>query len=163
MAPQRQGNEARYRALIDSTLDSIVGMDAQGRITEFNGAAERTFGYSRAAALGQRVADLIIPDRYRAQHEQGLARYLASGESVILGQRVHFTALRADGSEFPIELSVVRLPAEGDEPTQFMAAIRDLTDLRREEEQRARALAEAEAARNLAASQTAALERPSGR
>ena len=157
MAPQRQGNEARYRALIDSTLDSIVGMDAQGRITEFNGAAERTFGYSRAAALGQRVADLIIPDRYRAQHEQGLARYLASGESVILGQRVHFTALRADGSEFPIELSVVRLPAEGDEPTQFMAAIRDLTDLRREEEQRARALAEAEAARNLAASQTAAL------
>lgn len=152
-----EASEARYRALIDGSLDAVVSMDAQGRIIEFNAAAERTFGFTRAAVLGQNLADLLIPVSLRAQHQQGLARYLATGESAILGKRLRLSALRADGAEFPIELTIVRLPTVADELPQFIASIRDMGDLRREEELRAHALVEAESARIAAAHQAAEL------
>ncbi len=73
-------SEARKTAILDSALDCIVTIDHEGRITEFNPAAERTFGYRRDEVMGKQLADVIIPPSLREQHRQGFARYLATGE-----------------------------------------------------------------------------------
>jgi hypothetical protein len=122
-------SEARQRAVLESAMDAFVGMDHEGRVTEFNPAAERMFGYVRAAALGRELAELIVPPGYREAHRRGLARYLATGESAILGGRIEVTALRADGSEFPVELTVTGLQVGG--PPAFGAYVRDLTESKR--------------------------------
>jgi len=127
--------EARYRAVLESAMDAFVAMDHEGRVTEFNAAAERMFGRSRATVLGQELAELIIPASFRDAHRRGLARYLATGATSLLGGRVEVAALRADGSEFPVELTVTR--ARPDDPPIFNAYIRDLTDRKRAEVARA--------------------------
>ena len=101
-------SEAHKSAILDSALDCIVTIDHEGCITEFNLAAERTFGHRQDEVIGKRMADVIIPQPLREQHRQGLARYLATGEAKVLGKRVEMTAVRADGSEFPIELAITR-------------------------------------------------------
>jgi two-component system cell cycle sensor histidine kinase/response regulator CckA len=115
-----------HRAMLDSALDAIVGMDAGGVITEFNPAAERMFGYTRAEAVGQRMADLIVPPALRQQHAAGLARHVAGAESRILGRRIEITAMRRDGSEFPVELSIQRVGQAV--PPIFTGFIRDITE-----------------------------------
>jgi PAS domain S-box-containing protein len=99
---------------------------------EFNSAAERTFGYRRAEALGKELAELIIPPRLRAQHREGLARYLKSGVGPVLGRRTEMPAVRADGSELPVELSVTRIATDG--APLFTAYLRDITERKRVEE-----------------------------
>src|SRR5258708_1726997 len=95
-------SEARKAAIMDSALDCIVTIDHEGCVTEFNPAAERTFGYRRDEVLGKQLADIIIPPSLREKHWQGLARYLATGESSVLGRHIEITAMRSDGSEFPV-------------------------------------------------------------
>jgi PAS domain S-box-containing protein len=126
-------SEARKVAILNSALDCIVTMDHQGCITEFNPAAERTFGYLRAEVIGKRLADVIIPPALRAQHWRGLAGYLATGEARVLGGRMEMTAMRADGSEFPIELAITRI--SGDGPALFTGYMRDITKRKQSEEQ----------------------------
>jgi two-component system, cell cycle sensor histidine kinase and response regulator CckA len=126
-------SEARKSALLDAALDAIVAIDQDGRITEWNPAAERMFGWPRSEALDRPIAETIIPPSLQARHRRGFARYLATGDSVILGRRLQLTGLRADGSEFPVELTVSRVPSPG--PPRFSAFVRDLTDARRLEEQ----------------------------
>jgi len=106
MTSEMRASEARVRAVVDSALDCIIAMDADGRVLDFNPAAERTFGYARADIIGERLADKIIPAAYRERHAKGLERYIATGQSSVLGKRIEITALRADGSEFPIELAI---------------------------------------------------------
>jgi len=105
-------SEARKAAILDSALDCIVTIDHEGRITEFNLAAERTFGYHRDDVVGKHIADIIIPRSLRQQHRMGFARYLATGEARVLGKRMEITAVRADGREFPVELAIIRIPME---------------------------------------------------
>ncbi len=126
-----EASEARHRAVLESAMDAIVGMDHEGRVTEFNPAAERLFGWTRADVLGQELATVIIPPSYREAHRRGLARYLATGQTVILGGRVEVAARRADGSEFPVELTVTRVRMGN--PPAFNAYIRDLTEQKRAE------------------------------
>jgi PAS domain S-box-containing protein len=126
-------SEARKAAILDSALDCIVTTDHDGCITEFNPAAERTFGHRRDEVLGQRLADVIIPTALREKHRQGLARYLATGESHVLGRHLEMTAGRADGSEFPVELAITRIPLDG--PPSFTGYLRDLTERKRSEEE----------------------------
>jgi PAS domain S-box-containing protein len=121
------------RALFDSALDAIVTMDALGRITEFNLAAERLFGYQNSDAVGRLMADLIIPPRLRERHTEGLARFVRTGEAVILGRRLEMTALRHDGTEFPVELSIHRV-GQG-EPPVFTGFIRDISESKQLEAQ----------------------------
>jgi PAS domain S-box-containing protein len=105
-------SEASHRitaAMISAALDCIISIDAEGRIREFNPAAERTFGYRRADVLGQRMADLIIPEALRSRHNEGLKRYLETGEQHVLSRRIEVEALRADGTTFPVELAIVEL------------------------------------------------------
>ncbi|MBA2447694.1 MAG: PAS domain S-box protein [Chloroflexi bacterium] len=125
-------SEARKGAILETALDCIVTIDHEGRVIEFNPAAERTFGYSRGQALGMAMAELIVPPSLREAHRQGMARYLATGESHILGERIEMTAMRADGTEFPVELAVTRILTDG--PPMFTGYLRDITDRKRTEE-----------------------------
>jgi PAS domain S-box-containing protein len=126
-----KSSEARKAAILDSALDSIVTIDHQGLITEFNPAAEQTFGYRREHVMGKRLADVIIPPSQRVTHGQGFARYLATGEVRVLGRRLETTAVRSDGSEFPIELAITRIPTDG--PPAFTGFLRDITKRKRAE------------------------------
>jgi PAS domain S-box-containing protein len=126
-------SEARKAAILDSALDCIVTIDHQGCITEFNPAAERTFGYRRDGVVGKPLAEVIIPPSLREQHRRGLARYLATGEARVLGRRVEMTAIRADGSEFPVELAITRIPSDG--PPSFTGYLRDITERKQGEEE----------------------------
>jgi len=124
--------EAHTRAMLDSSLDAIIMIDQEGRVVEWNAAAEQTFKYTRSEALGRPMAELIIPESLRASHLAGLARHLRTGEAKILGRRVEMPARRADGSEFPVELTVVRVSLPG--KPLFTGFVRDLSERRRAEE-----------------------------
>ncbi len=131
-------SEARKRAILEASLDCIIAMDSEGTITEFNPAAERTFGYARSEVLGRELAGLLIPPSLRESHRQGLVRYLNTGQGPILDRRWEFTAMRRDGSEFPVELAVTRVDLPG--PALFKGALRDITDRKQAEEDRAHLL-----------------------
>jgi PAS domain S-box-containing protein len=118
--------QAIKTAVVDTTLDCVVTIDTDSRIMEFNPAAERTFGYRRADVIGKSMPELLIPPALRARHEAGFARHLATGSTRILGHRGEFTAMRADGSEFPIELTVTRVQLPG--TPVFTAFMRDITE-----------------------------------
>ena len=121
-------SEARKAAVMEAALDAIVLMDHEGKIAEFNPAAERTFGYTRAEVLGKLLADVLVPATLRAQHNHGLSRYLATGEEHVLGRRIEVPGLRRDGSQFPAEVAVVQIQSEG--TPVFMGYIRDITERR---------------------------------
>ena len=129
-------SEARHRAVLETAMDALVGMDHEGRVSEFNPAAERMFGYARADMIGRELAEAIIPEPFREAHRRGLARYLATGEHTLLGGRIEVTARRADGTEFPVELTVTVVRMEG--PPLFNAYVRDISERKRAEETRAR-------------------------
>jgi PAS domain S-box-containing protein len=119
---------ARFGAYLQAALDAVVVADASGRVVEFNPAAEQIFGYSREEALGRTLAELIVPPSLRERHTQAFARFVETGEARLLGRRIELTGMRADGSEFPVELALSR--AEG-EPLLICGAVRDLSDAKR--------------------------------
>jgi len=119
-------SESLKAAILASALDCIITIDYQGRIIEFNPAALATFGYSLEDVLGKEMVDLIIPPAFREQHRHGFTRYLATGESKILGKRLELTGLRADGSEFPVELTIQHVPSS--DPPIFTGFLRDITE-----------------------------------
>lgn len=123
---QLQASYERTRAIIDTALDGSIVMDHAGRITEFNPAAEQIFGHRRSDVLGQLLADAIIPVGLREQHRRGLARYLASGDAKVLGQRIELTGSRVDGTQIPIELSINRMPGDGS--PLFAGFLRDISE-----------------------------------
>ncbi|MBA3707477.1 MAG: PAS domain S-box protein [Planctomycetes bacterium] len=121
-------SELRKAAIIESSLDCIILMDDRGLITEFNPAAERTFQRQRSAVIGRPLAEMIIPERYRQDHWRGLQKFLDTNEGPILGKRVEIEAMRADGSEFPVELAVV--PVRIGSRMMFTGHLRDITERR---------------------------------
>ena len=126
-----RASEARKTAILDCALDGVISMSLEGRITEFNHAAERMFGYERAEVIGKTIAETIVPPALREQHRRGLARHLATGEAKVLGRRVELTGLRADGTEFPLELAIATTQIEGER--MFTAYIRDISERQRAE------------------------------
>ena len=118
-------SENLKRAILASSVDSIVATDHEGKIVEFNLAAEAAFGVPSDVAIGKSMAELIIPPRMREAHARGLAHYLATGDGPVLGKRVELAAIRADGSEFPIELTVAVI--SGTPKPMFTGFIRDIT------------------------------------
>jgi PAS domain S-box-containing protein len=117
-------SEARNAAVIDATLDAMIVIDATTRVTAFNPAAERMFGYSRDQLIGRELVQ-IMPERFRKAHREGVRRNVEAGVGG-LSRRVELVGLRADGTEFPIELSLSRLETDG--KPYFSASIRDLSD-----------------------------------
>lgn len=120
--------EAVTSGVVATALDAVVITDRDCRITGFNPAAERMFGHRMEEAIGELVAKVCVPHRMRAAHEAGLARYHATGVPHVLGQRLELPAMRADGSEFPVEISIHKMEAAG--RLWFTAYLRDLTELR---------------------------------
>lgn len=121
-----RAKEARHRAMLDAALDCVVTMNHEGRVVDFNPAAERCFGYRRSDALGRDMAELIIPPELRERHRRGLARYLATKEAVVLDRRIEITGMRSDGTLFPVELTITRVDVPG--PPTFAGYLRDITD-----------------------------------
>jgi len=121
-------SDAILAAIIRSSLDCIVVVDHDGRVVEFNAAAEATFGYARAEALGRPIAELIVPPHLRRAHGDGLARYLSGGEPRVLGRRVEVEAMRAGGETFPVELAITEVRVG--ERRLFTACLRDLSEKR---------------------------------
>src|SRR5439155_10404034 len=102
-------------------------------INEFNPDAEKIFDRARASVMGQELAHLIIPPSRRAKHRDGLEGCLEGGHGPLLGKRIETTAMRADGREFPVELTVNKVSLEG--PPLFTGFVRDITDRKRAEKQ----------------------------
>ncbi|WP_082885343.1 MULTISPECIES: PAS domain S-box protein [Methylomonas] len=125
--------EQRLRTILDAALDAVVCTDALGQVTDWNPEAERTFGYSRAEAMGKPIVSLIVPHLSRDTHWRDLEDILKTGEGALLGKRVEVTARRADGSEFPIEMAMVAIRCENS--LFFSVLLRDITDRKQAEEQ----------------------------
>ncbi len=121
------------RLIVDSALDAVITMNCEGAIIGWNPQATATFGWTHNDVLGRQLSETIIPPRLREAHARGLQRYLATGEAVVLHKRIELSAMRRDGHEFPIELTIT--PIGTGERLCFSAFLRDITE--RKEAERA--------------------------
>jgi diguanylate cyclase (GGDEF)-like protein/PAS domain S-box-containing protein len=128
-ASDRDASRVRTSGMLEASLDCIISMDHKGRIIEFNPAAERAFGHTRAEAVGRDFAELLLPEHLRDFHRRAIARHHRAGDPGLLGRRFETIALRSDGTEFPVELSLSHVPTMG--PQMFTAFVRDITDQKR--------------------------------
>jgi PAS domain S-box-containing protein len=119
-------SEERARQIINTAYDPFVSIDSEGRVIDWNSQAEKTFGWSRDEVLGKTLADLIIPQRYREAHTQGIRRYLETGVGPVLNTRIEISALHRDGHEFPVELTV--WPVRTPNGCCFNAFVHDITE-----------------------------------
>ncbi len=122
-------SEQRLRCVIDSANEAFIGMDMQGCVFDWNRQAEAMFGWAREEVIGRPVSELIIPACYRDAHDRGMQRFLESGHSTVLNQRVELSAQRRNGDEFPVELSIWRIPNV--ENKIFGAFVRDIAERKR--------------------------------
>jgi PAS domain S-box-containing protein len=124
-------SEERKSAILNAAFDCIITIDADGRIVEVNLATERTFGYPASEMVGRDLAELIIPPALREDHRRGLHRYVTTGQARMVGHPVELPAMRADGSEFPVEIAITR-PRVAGSPL-FTGYLRDVTERKRDE------------------------------
>jgi PAS domain S-box-containing protein len=129
-AKKHRDSGARFRALMDSAFDAIIIINEQGAVMDFNAAAEAIFGYQRSEAIGNDLANLIIPHRYRKAHSQGLKVFLKTGKGPLIGQRVEIEALHHDGHEFPVEVAIEKyeLVTEAGNVAAFVGFIRNINE-----------------------------------
>src|SRR5262249_15422881 len=125
-------SESRTRQIVETAHDAFISMDSNGLITGWNARAEETFGWTRQEALGQVLADTIVPARYRKAHIDGLEKFLSSGEGPVLNQRIEIAALHRDGREFPVELSIS--PLRDGNTFSFNAFVHDISERKRAQE-----------------------------
>lgn len=130
-AGKSAAGDARYRAIVDTAVDAIVVIDERGRIEAFNPAAERLFGYTAVEMIGHNV-NMLMPEPYHGEHDGYLARYRDTGERRIIGVGREVNGLRADGSTFPLELSIAEWRDR--DKRFFTGVMRDITERRRAEE-----------------------------
>lgn len=116
----------RMDAILDSSLDAIVTMAADGRIAGWNGSAERIFGYLKEEALDRTVEEILVPPDLRLAHRRGMTRYRERGEGTMIGSLVETAALRRDGSTIPVEMAII--PFRINQEEYFTATLRDLTE-----------------------------------
>lgn len=126
-------SETRYRLIHDTAFDAIIISDDGDRVTDCNPSAEKIFGYTRAELIGLDLT-LLIPEKYRERHRQGLKRFLAAGTSRVQGRIQEFECLRKDGTLLPIEIILNHFTLGG--RTSFTGTIRDITERKRAERKR---------------------------
>jgi len=125
--------EEKTRLIIDTALDAVITMNAQGEISSWNKQAEVIFGWSNSEATGRKMSEMIIPEHQRIAHERGLRHFFATGEGPMLGRRIEVTALRRNGEEFPVELEIV--PMRLGQDWFFSSFLRDITHSKEAEEE----------------------------
>jgi two-component system sensor kinase FixL len=128
-------SEARKRAIVESSLDPIITVDAEGLITEFNRAAEAAFGRPRGEVLGTKPSEVLFPTARQKQQER-IERYLAVGEGSLLGRRTEIVAARADGATFEAELAMTFSMERGQPVLTFF--VRDISQRKQAEADQAR-------------------------
>ncbi len=124
-------SEERHQLNFESALDGMIMIDRQGLVTGWNTQAEKMFGWPRAEVLGRELAELIIPERHRAEHRHGLRRYVETGMARVLNKRIELSALHRDGHEIPVELAIT--PIGFGDDLVFSAFVRDITSRTRSE------------------------------
>ena len=138
--------ERETRHILETAHDAFISIDARGLITDWNEQAVATFGWTREEALGSVLSQTIIPERFRAAHDRGLTRILATGEGRLVGRRLELVALDRSGREFPVELTIS--PLQTSAGYTFYAFLHDITERKRADElleRRRGQLAEAQA------------------
>jgi PAS domain S-box-containing protein len=125
--------EQTFERFLEASLDAVITIDDAGVVRDWRGGAEAIFGFTAKEACGRLLAELVVPERHRDAHLKGLERYRATGEGRILGQRLELSALRKDGSEFPMSLEIAAITRGS--RTVFGAFIRDLTNQVRAQEE----------------------------
>ncbi|RZA34545.1 MAG: PAS domain S-box protein [Lysobacteraceae bacterium] len=128
-----RSQEQKIRLLIDNANDAFVGMDEEGIITEWNKQAEATFGWSAHEAIGRPMVELITPERMRQRHLDGIRAFMLAGASKPPRKRVEVPALRKDGAEILVEITVGMVTFGGEQ--YFHAFLRDVSEQRRMSEQ----------------------------
>jgi PAS domain S-box-containing protein len=136
-------SEARFRAISESAADGIITIDAHGTVVHCNAAAIRVFGYEGDGLVGRNLRD-FVPAGHLAAHTAGLETYRATGQAPIVGETIELPAVRRDGSEFPIDLSLATW--ETREGRFATAIVRDITERRNSQDERERLIAELQAA-----------------
>jgi PAS domain S-box-containing protein len=131
-------SEAKFRSVMESAIDAIISADSEGLIRSWNSAATALFGHTEAEVIGQPI-EMIIPDRYREAHQKGIHRVSSGGESHVIGKTVELAAVRKDGSEFPVELSLATWFL--DDTRYYTGIIRDISE-RKQAEQKFRSVTE---------------------
>lgn len=131
-----QDSESRKTAIMESSLDALLTIDEEGRIIDLNLAAEAMFGYERNEVIGFSMAELIVPERHRSAHTQGMHHYRKTGEGPALRKRIEVPALRKNGQEFPIELTIAPFSSGGQE--HFLGTIRDISEQKLNEVEKSR-------------------------
>jgi diguanylate cyclase (GGDEF)-like protein/PAS domain S-box-containing protein len=121
-----KGNEAKLRALVNGAFDGIVTTDEQGTIVEFNPAAERIFGFVRDNVVGRPLSSVIVPPKYREAHIKAHHNFITTGDRSLFDKRIEMQALKADGTEIPVEVTLVSMHEQG--LPYITSFIRDITD-----------------------------------
>ena len=125
MAEALRASESRMRAITDSAQDAILMMDARGDISYWNPAAERVLGYSSSEALGRNVHAFIVPSRYQPAHRAAFPHFQRTGEGAAIGKTLELHALRKDGVEITVALSLSALQIH--EEWHAVGIMRDIT------------------------------------
>ena len=125
-------SEEKYRVITDSALDAIIEIGPDGKVTHWNPAAEKIFGYTKDDIMEKVVHDYLMPDKFKEQYEIGFEKFRETGTGPVLGQVLELTAIHKDGNEFPIEMAVSLINKQG----QYWASaiIRDITNRKLAEE-----------------------------
>jgi two-component system sensor histidine kinase/response regulator len=126
-----RNSRARNDAILDVALDPVILMDERGHIVQFNPAAERTFGYSAAEAVGIELAALIVPAGQHGEHHAGLPPYPETGHTALVNQRLELAAIRKGGQHFPVEVAIAPISSDGS--AMFAGYLRDITERRQAE------------------------------
>ncbi|MBW2063323.1 MAG: PAS domain S-box protein [Deltaproteobacteria bacterium] len=125
-------SEERFRSISASAQDGIVMMDSKGNITYWNEAAERIFGYTKEEVIGKEAHIVLIPERYHETYKKGFSRFRETGHGPLIKKTLELSAIRKNGVEFPIELSVSAIKIRG--KWYSTGIVRDITDRKRAEE-----------------------------
>ncbi len=128
LVAQMAAEERRTREILENSNDAFIAVDAEGLVTDWNSEAQRTFGWSRAEALGQKVSQLIVPPDRRAAHDEGFASFRGAGTGPVLNRRLEVSAMHRDGRVFMVELSVASLQEGGKKGYTAHAFVRDITE-----------------------------------
>src|SRR5947208_4223103 len=121
----RSQRESPLDLLLHTALDAVIVMSADGKIAEWNDYAGTMVGWRRDEAIGRNMAELIIPERLRAAHAEGLRHYLDTGEEGYLRQRIELPAIHRSGREFPVEVRISPIDLDG--ATAVVGCLRDLS------------------------------------
>jgi two-component system sensor kinase FixL len=129
-------SEATKNAILESSLDPIITIDYEGKITEFNKAAERVFERKRKDVIGGDASELLFPEGRIAGEEDRVDRYLRAGKGTMVGKRSEVVALKANGEEFPVELAMTMTKRHGEAMMTFF--VRDISERKAAEEAKER-------------------------